>query len=54
MYRTTFFLKREDNYSAEIIYDIKHCLRTNATKAYKNLTKMFDNGEIAGYGWKRN
>ena len=54
MYRTTFFLIKEDEYSTEIIYAVKHCKRPAATKAYKNLIKMFNKGEIAGYGWKRN
>ena len=54
MYRTTFFLRREDEYSPEIIYAVKHCKRPAATKAYKNLINMFNSGEIAGYGWKRN
>ena len=54
MYRTTFFLKREDEYSPEIIYAIKHCSFPASTKAYKNLIRMFERGEIAAYGWKRN
>jgi hypothetical protein len=54
MYRTTFFLKREDEYSPEIIYAIKHCNRPTSTKVYKNLVRMLDRGEIAAYGWKRN
>lgn len=52
MYRTTFFLMRGDNYSPEI-YAIKHCNRPASTKAYKNLVRMFERGEISSYGWKR-
>ena len=53
MYKTTFFLKREDNYSTKETYAVKTCKRPNATKVYKELELMFDNGEIAGYGWER-
>lgn len=53
MYRTKFFLKRNDRYSTEVIYAIKHCIRPSSTKVYKDLVTMFDKGEIAGYGWTR-
>jgi len=54
MYRTTFFLIKEDKYFTEIIYAVKHCKRPAATKAYKSLIEMFNEGKIEGYGWKRN
>ena len=53
MYRTTFFLRREDRDSPKIIYAVKHCKRPAATKVYKELTNMFNRGEIAAYGWKQ-
>lgn len=53
MYRTTFYKKLNDDYSTEVVYAVKHCTRPTATKAYRNLITMFNNGLISGYGFKR-
>ena len=51
MYRTRFYLVREDHPDADITYAIKHCTRPKQTKAYKSLTNMLDQEKIIRFGY---
>jgi len=53
MYRTTFFKELNDEHGTECIYHIQHCTKPKATTAYKNLQRMFNRGQIKGFGYKR-
>lgn len=52
MQRTIFYQKLNDDSSTEHIYDVKYCSRPTATRSYRNLKTMFNNGLISGYGFK--
>ena len=52
MFRTTFYYKLHDKYSIEYIHAIKHCKSPTRTKAYKQLVRKFNKGEICVYGYK--
>ena len=51
MYRATFFKELNDEHGTECIYHIQHCIKPKATTAYKNLQRMFNRGQIKGFGY---
>ena len=48
MIRTTFYYKKNN---VIIIYAVKHCIRPQATKAYKNLVKLLHNNKVDAIGY---
>lgn len=51
-YLVQFFYTEKD-YSKEIIYTTKYCIRPRLTKEYKYLNEMLENDQIFSFGYKK-
>lgn len=51
-YLVQFFYTEKD-YSKEIIYATKYCIRPRLTKEYKYLNEMLENDQIFSFGYKK-